>query len=201
MSLLTKLKKLESGYTEIKKNIKIGSKSLLMTIREDTNSVNIYIGGHELYCLNIFIKKEQSIYSGFNPSIAHLPGIEYNSECSLEYNFKRGIDTNMILKFAISYIYKNYPHVKGLSFNDASYRSCDNGNTVSLAIMSYIASGKTWYETHFGAYLEAEYISAFKSAEQRFQESKKIIQWEIMKNLIGKTYMNLLKLGKSFLGL
>lgn len=185
MSQLNKLKKLDIGQTEVKRTVKIGTKTLLMTLRETTDTINIYIGGHDLYCLNIFILKENSIYSRMrDTSIAHLPGIDFNRECSLEYNFNRGLDTTMLLKFSITYIQKTYPHVRGISFNDASYRTCDNGQNVSLAMMSYITSGQTWYEKHFGAYLDAKSKVKFIPVEKEFIESKKTFTWEMMNTLI-----------------
>ena len=75
MTSLTKLKNLNPGTSEIKQTVKIGTKSLLMTIRENSDSVNIYIGGHDLYCIYMYIMKDKSIYSSrFDTSIANLPG-------------------------------------------------------------------------------------------------------------------------------
>ena len=167
-----------------KYTIKIGTKSLLLSLYETEDSITLYIGGHEVYCLDInIIKLTSNLAKTFNPTIANLSKIQWNQNCSLEHNFSRGIDTTMILKFAISYIKTAFPHVKGISFNDASFRTCDNGKNVSLAMMSYITTGKTWYEKNFGAYLESEYLDIFKVAEQRFIESKKNISWESMKSL------------------
>lgn len=189
MSLISKLKNINPGTSEIKQTIKIGSKSLLMTLCENSDSVNIYIGGHDMYCINIYIMKEKSVYSSrFDTSIANLPGIEHNQNCSLEYNFRRGIDSNMILKFAITYIQKTYPHVKGISFNDASFRTCDNGKQVSIAMMSYISTGKTWYEKNFGAYLTSESFTHFEKIKQKFQATKATLSWEIMKGIMNNDF-------------
>ena len=164
-----------------------------------------------------------------DPAIANLQKIEYNQQCSLEGNFKRGLDTagcqiedlvgsrfvtrgstasvpdnngdtsvggicsilslvpsgtNMILKFIITYIKTSYPHVTGLSFNDASYRSCDNGAQVSLAMMSYITTGKTWYQNNFGAFLDSKSDSIFQKIETDFQQKKSLVTWEIFKGMI-----------------
>lgn len=189
MTSLTKLKNLNPGTSEIKQTVKIGTKSLLMTIRENSDSVNIYIGGHDLYCIYIYIMKDKSIYSSrFDTSIANLPGIEYNQNCSLEYNFRRGIDSTMILKFAITYVFNKYPHVKGISFNDASFRACDNGKQVSLAMMSYISTGQTWYEKNFGAYLTSESFTHFEPIKQKFQDAKATLSWEIMKGIMDNSF-------------
>jgi hypothetical protein len=73
-----------------------------------------------------------------------------------------------------------------MTFNDASFRTCDNGNQVSLAMMSYITTGKTWYEKNFGAYLESDYLSTFEAAEQKFLKSKMDTSWEALKTTIKK---------------
>jgi len=119
-----------------------------------------------------------------DPAIANLQKIEYNQQCSLEGNFKRGLDTNIILKFIITYIKASYPHVTGLLFNDASFRTCDNGAQVSLAMMSYMTSGKTWYQNNFGAFLDAKSDSIFKKVESEFQQKKSVVTWEILKGMI-----------------
>ena len=188
---MTSLPKADSDTNVTKHTIKIGTKSLLMSLYETEDSITLYIGGHDMYCLDInIIKYTSKMASTFDPTIANLSKIQWNQNCSLEYNFRRGIDSNMILKFAITYIQKTYPHVKGISFNDASFRTCDNGQNVSLAMMSYISTGQTWYEKNFGAYLEPEYISIFKSAKQRFIESKNNISWESMKSIFRKFPMD-----------
>ena len=179
MSLLPKAKSIQQH------KIRIGTKSLLMTSHETSDSITLYVGGHDLYCLNVnIIKTTSPMARVIDPAIANLQKIEYNQQCSLEGNFKRGLDTNMILKFIITYIKTSYPHVTGLSFNDASYRSCDNGAQVSLAMMSYITTGKTWYQNNFGAFLDSKSDIIFQKVETEFQQKKSVVTWEILKGMI-----------------
>ncbi len=159
--------------------LKVGSKTLRLVIHESDNYVTLYIGGHEKYCIYGFITKEESsIAKTDDISIGDFSKIHYNLECSLEHDFKRGADTNMILKLFLAYIHKHYPYVKYLKFDDASHRTCDDGQLIDLAEMTYITTGKTWYEKNFGAKLEKSSKTDFIKAEHRFQEMKLKVTWE-----------------------
>ena len=50
--------------------------------------------------------------------------------------------------------------------------------------MSYLISGKTWYEKHFNAYLEPKSKTEFDKFEKEFQKKKKEISWDLMKSII-----------------
>lgn len=167
--------------------IQVGKKSLKLAVYENENTINLYMGGMRLYCIDAFIHKPESVFvkMGLNNSseglISHL---YYNSECSLEYNFQKGFDTRAILEILISYIRNTYPFVEILSFTDASHKVCDNGYTVELSEMSYVRTGKTWYETHFYAYMDKKDRQVFEQAEEKFQTLKKIYTWDMMLNFI-----------------
>ncbi len=139
----------------------------------------MYIGGHTKYCIYGFIIKEGSLTAKTDDiSIGDFSKIHYNLECSLEHDFKRGVDTNIIIKLLLSYIHKHYPYVKQLKFDDASSRTCDDGQRVDLAEMSYITTGKTWYEKNFGVTMGSSTQEIFKKAEQKFLKSKAETSWE-----------------------
>lgn len=175
----------KEGAVETKYTVKVGSKSLLLTTHETSESVSIYIGGHTVYCVNALIYKKDSVYSrAFDTSIGSLPNVYYNLNCSLEHDFKRGVDTDMILKLIQSFIKKEYPHVKMLRFNDASYRECDNGHFIDLAAMSYFTTGQTWYEKHFHAYLVEESEIIYKKALEGIDKKKEQLPWEAMRDYI-----------------
>ena len=91
----------------------------------------------------------------------------------------------MILKLLTSYIQKKYSYIKTLRFNDTSYRTCDNGTQVELAEMSYIRTGKTWYETHFYAYMDPDDRISFLKKEDNFQNEKHKFSWTMMKSIMG----------------
>ena len=44
---------------------------------------------------------------------------------------------------------------------------------IGNAFMNYIATGQTWYEKHFGAYLDIFSKEIFDTYAQNFQEEKK----------------------------
>lgn len=179
---------LKEGVVEKKYILKVGSKSLLLVVHESRDLVSLYIGGKTVYCINVLIYKEDSVYArAFDTSIASLPNLYYNLNCSLEHDFKRGFDTNMILKLIQSYIKKEYPHVKYLQFNDASHRECDDGKFIDLAPMSYFTTGQTWYEKHFHARLTPASEIIFKKAIEDINKKKAMIPWEgIQQEMTGK---------------
>jgi hypothetical protein len=160
--------------TETLIKLTIGNKSLKLVKYESAREISFYIGGHTIYCIYASLYKDNGIVI----SVGSLNKIRYDQVCSLENNFMRGIDTNMILKLLLSYISRNYPTVKQLSFNDTSSRPCDNGESVNLAFMSYLLHGKTWYENHFGAFLEKRDLTTFNKYESDFQNRKKMTTWE-----------------------
>jgi hypothetical protein len=54
-----------------------------------------------------------------------------------------------MIRALVMYIKDHYSNVKYLLFNDKSTKTCDDGNSVSLAAMKFLTDGKTWYEDHF----------------------------------------------------
>lgn len=176
---------LKSG-SELKTiTLKVGSKTLRLIQHESPDIITLYIGGHTKYCIYGFITKSSSPMARFSDiSIGNLSKIHYNQACSLEHDFKRGVDTNMILKVFLSYIHKHYPHIKQMKFEDASYRPCDDGQIIDLAEMSYITTGKTWYEKNFAATLAPTSEGQFKVLELKFQKMKLEIDWNTFKGFI-----------------
>lgn len=182
---MTSLPEKKENQHEKKYRVKIGKHSLLLTIHESPTSYIFYLGGHTQYCIDAWInKKEYGSNIQFDVSRGSLISVKQNAQCSLENNLTRGHDTNQMLQFLITYIAKNQPYVKELTFNDASNRSCDNGNTISLAAMSYLSTGKTWYEKNFGAQIDSTYKKDFIEKEKKFQLFKKNTSWENMKRQI-----------------
>jgi hypothetical protein len=169
------------------KTLKYGKKTFKLSIYETTDCITLFIGGNNLFCIDAFLYKPDSPFSripGFNLNEAVLSHIYYNSDCTLNKNFERGTDTLNILSLLISYIKDNYKHVTTINLNDTSFRECDNGQIVELSEMSYIRTGKTWYETHFDAKLKDEDRDIFLKIERNFQNKKENISWNMMKNFI-----------------
>jgi hypothetical protein len=166
--------------------LKVGSKSIKLTKYIGENSDTIYLGGHTKYCIDALIHKPESSFDkrGIDISDAFLSRLYYNESCSLEHDFRRGIDSTMILNLCISYIKKNYTHIRTVSFSDTSYRTCDNGSDVELAEMQYIRTGKTWYQTHFGAYMDSSDTRKLTACSERFQRNKQFMTWKELKSYI-----------------
>ena len=176
-----------SGSAEPKTiKLKVGTKSLKLTEYETADTITIFIGGHDKYCIEALLYKPTSEFltAGHDITEGTLVHIYYNINCSLEHNFLKGVDTNMILKLLVSYIQQKYPYVKKLRFNDTSFRTCNNGTNVELAEMSYIRTGKTWYEKQFHAYMDPEDLESFRKKELNFTNEKKKFTWNLMKSIM-----------------
>jgi hypothetical protein len=169
--------------------LQVGTKSLKLSVFETENVIHLYIGGPSLYCIYATIHTEQSLFVSHgihDKSVGTLEQIYYNKSCSLEHNFVRGVDTNMIIKVLITYIKRTYKYVRTLQFNDASTRTCNNSIPVSLASMTYLYSGSTWYQKNFNAYLSDDYSSRFASLVQAYNERKLQYTWEMFRDLYAK---------------
>lgn len=169
----------EEHQTIDKKTILIGTKKLLLSTYEKGRTINLYIGGHDKWCIHCDLSKDGNIVK----SMGYLIKIRYDMLCSLDNNMSRGYDMKQMMMFLIQYIHNTYPTVKELSFNDLSVKTCDNSFQVSLATMTYLYSGKTWYEKNFGAYISPQSSSELKKVERRFEDFKQI-PWSDMKEII-----------------
>lgn len=160
--------------------IKVGTKHLKMTTYETENMVNMYIGGPKLYCIHATVNKPESIFVQRGMDKLHIGSIEqiyYNKQCSLEHNFTKGIDTNMIINLLCQYVRDKYPYVTHLKFNDASHRACDNGIEVSLMVMTFLYSGMTWYQKNFHAIVVPEQIARYNKIITNYNEQKEKYSW------------------------
>ena len=168
------------------KTLEVNSTQIKITLYKGDDTDTIFMGGHTKFCIDGLVQKEDSLFAkyGLNVSNVYLSHIYYDLNCSLDGKFKRGIDTTMIMRLFISFLKNNYSHIKTVTFTDASTRQCDNNQYVELAEMSYIRTGKTWYETHFHAYLDPTDQSKFRQCQAKFTEAKKTITWDIMNQYI-----------------
>lgn len=161
--------------------IKVGSKHLKMSIYETENLINIYIGGPKLFCIHATVNKPESIFVQRGIHKLHVGSIEkiyYNQQCSLEHNFVRGVDTNMIIYLLCQYVRDKYSYVTHLQFSDASSRTCDNGTDVSLMVMTYLYSEMTWYQKNFEAIVVPDQVAKLKEIVKKYNEQKQLYTWE-----------------------
>lgn len=152
-----------SGIPQRYKIIASG-KSLKVSIYETNTAHTIFIGGHHKFCIDCLIVK--------GSDTAFLAHIYSNVECSLEKNFLGGHNAKMILHLLLSFLKKHFPHITSVEFNDTSNKTCDNKHIVELYEMSYIHTGKTWYENNFEARLQQSDEIKFKKEEENFQRRK-----------------------------
>jgi hypothetical protein len=125
---------------------KYSKKTMIITTYETINTIIIYIGSYDIYCIDVQLLKDN--ISG-TVNTGYLTKARWDSICSLNEPFGNGIDTIIMIRALVMYIKDHYSNVKYLLFNDKSTKTCDDGNSVSLAAMKFLTDGKTWYEDHF----------------------------------------------------
>jgi hypothetical protein len=130
---------------------KLHKKTMIITVFETINTISIYIGNRDIYCMDVQLLKDKETWT---VTSGQLTKVRWDSVCSIGEPFGTGTDTILMVKTLVSYINDNYPNVRQLVFNDMSTRICDNGNSVSLAAMKLLTCGKTWYESHFDTTLD-----------------------------------------------
>ena len=165
-----------------KKEIHIGLSSLPLVEYNNKRTINIFIGGPEKWCIHCEIIKGKPV--------GYLIKVRYDILCSLKHNFAKGKDTKQIINILIQYIYNNYPTVKELYFNDLSSKRCNNNYDINLAVMTYLYTGKTWYEKNFDAELAPHSKDSMNTYIKKYDEAKNI-DWNEMKYTINSTYPNI----------
>jgi hypothetical protein len=104
--------------------------SFLLVTYETNRIINIYLGGHDKWCIYSHLVKDDN---NEIKEMGYITKIRYDKACSLNHRLTRGGDMTQLISFLIQYIYNTYPNVKEMTYNDLSTRSCDNDTDVSLA--------------------------------------------------------------------
>ena len=87
-------------------------------------------------------------YNKTNFKDATLQRVHYSPKCTLDEKMPRGEGTVRMVKFILEFLkQKGVPEI---TLGDDSTITCADGKEVSLALFSFIRSGQTWYEKHFG---------------------------------------------------
>ena len=168
------------GLKGIRHQLKMDNHTIILTTYETETSIIIYLGGVKHWCIHSTIHKDN------NNKIkeeGYLVKIRYDLLCSVEEKIQRGGDITKLLKLLIQYIHDIYPEVKYLSFNDLSTRRCDNGYDTNLAVMTYLYSGKTWYEKNFDVTISLQSKDILDKIVKKFNNSKKQ-SWNVIKDTI-----------------
>lgn len=151
-------------------NNKPRKKIMIITTYESQNSITIYIGNRDIYCIDAQILKNS--YSGIYET-GLLTKARWDMECSLDEPFKKGVDSIIIIKLLLTYIKDKYPTVKELLFTDMSTKECDNGSSVNLAGMKVFTDGKTWYETHLDVTMDDIHKNQYNIMKEYAEKKKK----------------------------
>lgn len=167
--------------TETLFQIKYQKKNFKLSAYESDEGIRFFLGGHSnIYCLEGFIYKDISpIKEIYDISVGLLIQVYYDSACSLDGNFEKSIDTKNIIHLFLAIIKKNFKHVQKIKLMDASFKECNNGSKVSLSNMLFVRRGLTWYQQHFKAYIDPDYLKKYDDAVKRFNESKSKMPWEV----------------------
>lgn len=163
----------KSTQTESRYEFTTSENKFLLTVREsnESNSIMIYIGGIDTYCLECQLFKDSMI--------ANLPKIMYDEKCSLTGRFERGTDIMRIMSLLITYIQDTYPHVTAITFDDFSTRECEHGIHIDLAPFYYVFHNETWYMNRMNAYIyDSSENDLFKSKTAQFHATKAGLRWE-----------------------
>lgn len=155
--------------TETFQVIHLGSLSLLLTKRESEKLITIYLGGPMRWCVYCELPKS----NGQLKEIGYLNKVRFDLLCSMEHSFAKGHDTKQVIRLLVQYIHDIYPSVTHLSFNDTSTKACDNSVDTSLAFMTFLYTGKTWYEKNFDAMIALQSKAEYEDLKKRFIDLKK----------------------------
>lgn len=198
MSLRSQIKRDGDYPTHIKgiqHQLKIDNHTIILTTYETETSIIIYLGGVKHWCIHSTIHKDDNNKikeEGF------LVKIRYDLLCSVEEKIQAGGDIKKLLQLLIQYIHDTYPEVTYLSFSDLSTfrekgiaepsglgtRRCNSGAHVNLAVMTYLYSGKTWYEKNFDATIAQQSKDTLDDIIKRWNKSKIQTPWYIIKEMM-----------------
>lgn len=154
---------------------KYSKKTMIITTYETINTIIIYIGSYDIYCIDVQLLKDNTSHTS---NIGYLTKARWDSICSLDEPFGKGVDTIIMIRALIMYINDHYPNVKYLLFNDKSTKTCDDGNSVSLAAMKFLTDGKTWYEDHFDISIDEFNKSIYEKIKKNIIVIKKDLSFD-----------------------
>lgn len=117
---------------------------------------------------------EISVYG--NDTTARLQNVKYYATCSTARQFQKNEGAmQVLLKIALKWLIRNYPHINKVTFTDESYYNLDNGQVLMLPEKLYLTEGHTWYSKHFGAKPSTRtrlvlklFARAYKDGKQHF---------------------------------
>jgi len=156
-------------------------KHMIITTYVKQQSVQIYIGSGNTYCIDAQLYKDET---GEFLDTGILNKIRWDADCASDKSFEQGEDTIMILQLLMTYIKDTYPAIKKIWFTDLSTKKCDNNVSVNLAAMKFFTVGKTWYEDRFHAIIAPESAEMYERMINAATVKKTTMTWEDAKRYI-----------------
>lgn len=152
----------------------IGGYTFLLSLYEYDSSYSLYIGENNVYYIDATVFKDTNELRDtiLDPRQASINNLYYASK------YKTGVEPTLLLKYMISYIQNTYSYVTSIFFS--------SNDSPELSIMTYLHSGKTWYENNLGAYIEElPFVTEHRiEAEKRFQAKKSKCSWQLLSDFI-----------------
>jgi hypothetical protein len=108
----------------------------------------------DMPCITMYVFK--------NDWTATLNLVKYSPMCTIDGKMKRGQGTREMLEFAFELAKKK--GAERVQLNDESTITCESGQKIKLGPFSFIRSGRTWYEKHFGFKPLPEYEEEYEYA-------------------------------------
>lgn len=106
-------------------------------------------------CMVVYIHEEEAI----------LESLDYSPLCTVDGNMVKGSGTRKMVRFALE-LAKGLG-AKTIQLQDESHITCETGEKIKLGPFSFLKTGQTWYEKHFGFYPTAEYQEEYEEAKAR----------------------------------
>jgi len=164
----------------------------------------IDVGGAMKGCVRILVEKPNEShqhderYSIFEAGkhIASIPWIGYNKQYSVKKDLPSGDGTRHMIRTSLTIVLNTFPWISKFDLTDASKVICKEGHEVSLANLSFVTNGKSYYEKYLGAYLQntEERVKYVEASKMLYDRNKKISladfisRFRVYDNIVHKTY-------------
>jgi hypothetical protein len=105
-----------------------------------------------------------TVYIHMESHTAVLNAVKYSPTCTIDGAMKRGEGTREML--AVAFEIAKTRGAERIQLQDESTITCETGETIKLGPFSFIRTGMTWYEKHFGFKPLPEFQEDYAVAKQ-----------------------------------
>jgi len=125
---------------------------------KDKENEIIFFGGVRQKCVIVTIDTDN--LTGERKGI--LQTIQYFDKCVIYNKLNRCDQLVDLVHCSLLFLIKKFPEIDTVELSDASEIKCKNNESITLADYYYVKLGQTWYEKHFNAKADDEYINSYK---------------------------------------